>query len=86
MAPTPPFGRPNAPAATAESLRATYKERAANQGGPDDIAQWEKVPTSAQAAVYSAIRHYLRPIEAAGTDEAVAVMAKMREIPAKHIR
>jgi hypothetical protein len=33
------------------------------------------------AAVYSAIRHYLRAIEAAGTDEAKAVMAKMREMP-----
>jgi branched-chain amino acid transport system substrate-binding protein len=39
------------------------------------------MPTSAQAAVYSAIRHYLRAIAAAGTDEAKAVMAKMREIP-----
>jgi branched-chain amino acid transport system substrate-binding protein len=39
------------------------------------------MPTSAQAAVYSAVRHYLRAIEAAGTDEAKAVMAKMREIP-----
>jgi len=35
----------------------------------------------AQVAVYSAIRHYLRAVEAAGTDEAKAVMAKMREIP-----
>ena len=34
----------------------------------------------AQAAIYSAIRHYLRAIEAAGPDEAKAVMAKMREI------
>ena len=40
-----------------------------------------RMPTSAQAAVYSAIRHYLRAIEAAGTDEAKAVMAKMREMP-----
>jgi branched-chain amino acid transport system substrate-binding protein len=40
-----------------------------------------RMPTSAQAAVYSAIHHYLRAIEAAGTDEAKAVMAKMREIP-----
>jgi branched-chain amino acid transport system substrate-binding protein len=40
-----------------------------------------RMPTSAQAAVYSAVRHYLRAIEAAGTDEAKAVMAKMREIP-----
>ena len=41
----------------------------------------KRMPTMAQAAVYSAIRHYLRAIEAAGTDEAKAVMAKMREIP-----
>jgi branched-chain amino acid transport system substrate-binding protein len=41
----------------------------------------QRMPTAAQAAVYSAIRHYLRGIEAAGTDEAKSVMAKMREIP-----
>jgi branched-chain amino acid transport system substrate-binding protein len=41
----------------------------------------KRMPTMAQAAVYSAIRHYLGAIEAAGTDEAKAVMAKMREIP-----
>ena len=34
-----------------------------------------------QASVYSAIRHYLGAIAAAGTDEAKAVMAKMRETP-----
>jgi branched-chain amino acid transport system substrate-binding protein len=39
------------------------------------------MPTMAQASIYSAIRHYLRAITAAGTDEAKAVMAKMREIP-----
>lgn len=41
----------------------------------------KRMPTMAQAAVYSAIRHYLGAIEAAGTDEAKAVMAKVREIP-----
>jgi branched-chain amino acid transport system substrate-binding protein len=41
----------------------------------------QRMPTMAQAAVYSATRHYLRAVEAAGTDEAKAVMAKMREIP-----
>jgi branched-chain amino acid transport system substrate-binding protein len=41
----------------------------------------QRMPTAAQAAVYSAIRDYLRAIEAAGTDEAKSVMAKMREIP-----
>ena len=40
-----------------------------------------RMPTMPQAAVYSAIRHYLAAIAAAGTDEAKAVMAKMRERP-----
>jgi branched-chain amino acid transport system substrate-binding protein len=41
----------------------------------------KRMPTMAQAAVYSMVRHYLRAVEAAGTDEAEAVMAKMREMP-----
>ncbi len=41
----------------------------------------KRMPTMAQAGVYSAVRHYLRAMEAAGTDEAQAVMAKMRAIP-----
>jgi branched-chain amino acid transport system substrate-binding protein len=55
----------------------------------DETRAWSKrffelhkrMPTMAQAAVYSAVRHYLRAIEAAETDEAKAVMAKMRELP-----
>ncbi|MFI4987916.1 MAG: ABC transporter substrate-binding protein, partial [Alphaproteobacteria bacterium] len=39
------------------------------------------MPTMAQAAVYSAVRHYLRAVAAAGTDDTKAVMAKMRELP-----
>jgi branched-chain amino acid transport system substrate-binding protein len=39
------------------------------------------MPTMAQASAYSAVRHYLGAIAAAGTDEAKAVMAKMRETP-----
>jgi branched-chain amino acid transport system substrate-binding protein len=45
------------------------------------LARHGKMPTMAQAAVYSAVRHYLQAIDAAGTDEASAVMGKMREIP-----
>ena len=44
-------------------------------------ARHGRMPTMAQAGVYSAIRHYLKAIAAAGTDEAKAVMAKMRELP-----
>jgi branched-chain amino acid transport system substrate-binding protein len=40
-----------------------------------------RMPTMPQASVYSAVRHYLAAIKAAGTDEAKAVMAKMREMP-----
>ena len=35
----------------------------------------------AQAGVYSAVRHYINAIAAAGNDEAKAVMAKMRDLP-----
>ncbi|WP_024511788.1 ABC transporter substrate-binding protein [Bradyrhizobium sp. ARR65] len=55
----------------------------------DESRAWSKrffdkqgrMPTMAQAAVYSAIRHYIAAIAAAGTDEAKAVMAKMRALP-----
>ena len=40
-----------------------------------------KMPTSTQAAIYSSTLHYLKAIEAAGTDSAQPVMAKMRETP-----
>jgi branched-chain amino acid transport system substrate-binding protein len=45
------------------------------------FSRYGKMPTMAQAGVYSAIRHYLAAIATAGTDEAKAVMATMREIP-----
>ena len=38
-------------------------------------------PTMIQAGTYSAALHYLKAVKAAGTDEAKAVMAKMRELP-----
>jgi branched-chain amino acid transport system substrate-binding protein len=40
-----------------------------------------RMPTMAQAAIYSAVRDYLGAIAAAGTDQAKPVMAKMREKP-----
>jgi branched-chain amino acid transport system substrate-binding protein len=40
-----------------------------------------KMPTQVQASTYSAVRHYLTAIAAAGTDEAKVVMAKMRQMP-----
>ena len=39
------------------------------------------MPTMFQASVYGAVMHYLKAIDATGTDEAKAVMAKMRATP-----
>jgi branched-chain amino acid transport system substrate-binding protein len=38
-------------------------------------------PTMFQAGTYSAVAHYLRAVDAAGTDDAEAVMARMRALP-----
>ncbi|WP_246662906.1 ABC transporter substrate-binding protein [Pseudolabrys sp. FHR47] len=45
------------------------------------FARHKAMPTELQAGVYSSITHYLKAIQAAGTDEAKAVAAKMRELP-----
>jgi len=45
------------------------------------FAKQGRMPTMAQASVYSAVRHYIAAIAAAGTDEAKAVLARMREMP-----
>ena len=39
------------------------------------------MPTMVQAGVYASVLHYLKAVEAAKTDEAPAVMAKMKEMP-----
>ena len=38
-------------------------------------------PTAFQASSYGAVAHYLKAVQAVGTDATVPVMAKMREIP-----
>jgi branched-chain amino acid transport system substrate-binding protein len=38
-------------------------------------------PTMIQAGTYGATLHYLKAVQAAGTDEAKAVMARMKEMP-----
>jgi len=55
----------------------------------DETRSWSKrffarrkvMPTMVHASVYSAIAHYLKAVQAAGTDEANAVISKMREMP-----
>jgi branched-chain amino acid transport system substrate-binding protein len=39
------------------------------------------MPTMIQAGIYSAVAHYLKAIDAAGTDEAKAVIARMKATP-----
>ncbi|MFZ5780261.1 MAG: ABC transporter substrate-binding protein [Pseudomonadota bacterium] len=41
----------------------------------------KKKPNMIQAGVYSAVTHYLKAVQAAGTDDGPAVAAKMRELP-----
>jgi branched-chain amino acid transport system substrate-binding protein len=43
--------------------------------------RYPKVPTMIHAGTYGAVTHYLKAIAAAGTDEAKAVTAKMKEMP-----
>ncbi|MCW2237069.1 ABC transporter substrate-binding protein [Azospirillum canadense] len=40
-----------------------------------------KMPTMVQAGSYSAVRHYLKAVEAAGTDDGPTVAAKMKTMP-----
>ncbi len=55
----------------------------------DETRKWSKrffdrmkrMPTDAQAGDYSSTLHYLKSIQAAGTDEAGPVMAKMKATP-----
>jgi branched-chain amino acid transport system substrate-binding protein len=41
----------------------------------------KRMPHMGDAGDYSSTMHYLKAVQAAGTDDAQAVMAKMREIP-----
>jgi branched-chain amino acid transport system substrate-binding protein len=45
------------------------------------FGRFGKMPTSTQAGDYSSTMHYLKAVAAAGTDDADAVMRKMREMP-----
>lgn len=51
----------------------TWTKRFMDRGG--------KVPTMVHAGVYGAVLHYLKAIKASNTDEASAVVKKMKDIP-----
>jgi branched-chain amino acid transport system substrate-binding protein len=41
----------------------------------------KKMPNMSQAGLYSSVLHYLKAVDAAGTDETGAVMARMKQMP-----
>jgi branched-chain amino acid transport system substrate-binding protein len=43
----------------------------------------KKMPTMVHAGVYSAVTHYLKAVQAVGTDDADKVIARMKETPVK---
>jgi branched-chain amino acid transport system substrate-binding protein len=45
------------------------------------FARHQRMPTKEQAAVYASVRHYLKAVATAGTDDAAIVNRKMREMP-----
>ncbi len=55
----------------------------------EESRQWSRrffarrgaMPTQMQAGVYSAVTHYLKAVDALGSDEAKVVVAKMRDMP-----
>jgi len=48
-------------------------------------AKKDRLPSMLTAGVYSSTLHYLKAVQAAGTDDAKPVMAKMREIPVNDV-
>ncbi|WP_312795006.1 ABC transporter substrate-binding protein [Tianweitania sp.] len=59
----------------------------------DETREWSKrffervgaMPNMLQTGTYSSVKHYLKAVEAAGTDDTKIVMAKMRELPIEDI-
>ena len=43
------------------------------------------MPTMTHAGVYSSVLHYLKAVDAAGTDDGAVVMKKMRELPVQDV-
>jgi branched-chain amino acid transport system substrate-binding protein len=48
-------------------------------------AKKDRLPSMLTAGVYSSTLHYLKAVQAAGTDDALKVMAKMREMPVNDV-
>ena len=57
------------------------RDDASREFGRKFMERTGKMPNMNQAGVYSAVRSYLKAIEAAGSDDADAVAAKLHELP-----
>ena len=72
-----------------EKAQGLYVTEAWYWDANDETRKWaqrfyerhKRMPTSVQAGLYSAVTHYLQAVQAAGTDDAPPVMAKMRATP-----
>lgn len=49
------------------------------------FAAHNRMPTMSQAATYSAVLHYLRAIQAAGTTDSMAVVDRMKSMPVRDV-
>lgn len=71
------------------AAQGTYMTTASYWNMNDKTRAWSKkffartnvMPTMIQTGVYGSVLHYLKAIQAAGTDDPAMVMAKMREMP-----
>ncbi len=66
-------------------LTAFYHDRdeASREWAKRYFARTQRMPGMIQAGVYSSVLHYLKAVKAAGTTDAAAVAAKMREMPVR---
>jgi branched-chain amino acid transport system substrate-binding protein len=71
------------------AAQGTYMTTASYWNMDEKTRTWSKkffartnvMPTMIHTGVYGSVLHYLKAIQAAGTDDPMAVMAKMREMP-----
>ncbi|TWC07294.1 branched-chain amino acid transport system substrate-binding protein [Bradyrhizobium macuxiense] len=72
-----------------QSAQGTYMTTASYWNMDEKTRAWSKkffartkvMPTMIHTGVYGSVLHYLKAIQAAGTDDPAKVMAKMRELP-----
>jgi len=76
-----------------EAAQGTYMTTSSYWNMDEKTRAWSKkfyarthvMPTMIQTGVYGSVLHYLKGIQAAGTDDPAKVMARMREIPIEDV-